>query len=157
MVSCQSASPVAAEQGVAQQQPDGGFTLHARDAVVHGETLRYEPQPHKNTLGYWTNPADWAEWPLRVTRPGTFEVHILQGCGQGQGGSEVRVSLAGDSLTFTVNDTGHFQNFKWRSVGEMVVQKPGRYSLDVRPVKLANQAVMDLREVRLVSIRGGTR
>ena len=133
--------------------PGEAITLHARDAVVHGEKLRYEPEPHKNTLGYWTNPADWAEWPVEIARPGTFEVHVLQGCGEGQGGSEVRVSLGGQSLTFTVQDTGHFQNFVWRHIGTLAIPKRGSYQLQVRPLTLASRAVMDLREVRLVRVR----
>ena len=124
--------------------------LHARDAVVHGQQLRYEPQPHKNTLGYWTNPADWAQWHVPIERPGTYEVHVLQGCGAGQGSSRVRVSLGDQSLTFTVQDTGHFQNFVWRNIGKIEVPKPGRYSLEVRPETLAARAVMDLRQVNLV-------
>src|SRR5689334_21625962 len=40
--------------------------LHSRDAAVHGKTLRYEPQPQKNTLGYWTDAADWASWDFTV-------------------------------------------------------------------------------------------
>ena len=125
-------------------------TLHARDATTHGEMLRYEPEPHKDTLGYWTNVNDWAAWPVEVKRAGTFEVHVLQGCGAGQGGSEVQVSLGDDSLTFIVEDTGHFQNFRWRDIGTLTIDKPGTYPLEVRPVKLASRAVMDLRQVRLV-------
>ena len=32
---------------------DGSITLPAATAEVHGVMLRYEPLPHKNTLGYW--------------------------------------------------------------------------------------------------------
>lgn len=142
LVSCRSAP----------HAPNETLTLRARDASTHGEKLRYEPEPHKDTLGYWTNVDDWAEWPVKIDRSGTFEVHILQGCGAGQGGSEVQVSLGDDLLTFIVEDTGHFQNFKWRNVGRLTVDSPGRHELQVRPVKLASRAVMDLRQVRLVRI-----
>ena len=30
------------------------------------QTMRYEPQPNKNVLGYWTNAADWADWEFEV-------------------------------------------------------------------------------------------
>jgi hypothetical protein len=73
----------------------------------------------------------------------------LQGCGKGQGGSEVQVSIGGQSLTFTVEDTGHFQNFKSRMIGTMALDKAGRYTLAVRPKKKAAAAVMDLRSVIL--------
>jgi hypothetical protein len=74
---------------------------------------------------------------------------VLQGCGKGQGGSEVELSSGGSSLRFTVEDTGGFQNFKARSVGTLKIDKPGRHTLEVRPVKKAAAAVMDLRSVSL--------
>jgi arylsulfatase A len=124
-------------------------TLPARTAEVHGTQLRYEPSPHKNTLGYWVRAEDWASWEFTITRPGLFTIEILQGCGKGQGGSEVEVSVGGRSLRFTVEDTGHFQNFKARTIGTVALDKPGRYTLTVKPKKKAAAAVLDLRAVTL--------
>ncbi|HUG67395.1 MAG TPA: alkaline phosphatase D family protein [Pirellulaceae bacterium] len=141
----------------------GIFVLPAHKAVTHGEMLRYEPQPHKNTVGYWTKPADWAQWHLDVKRAGKYTLHILQGCGTGQGGSEVGihlrqvtktegvpVSLPAPALRFIVQDTGHFQNFVSRELGQVVLKSPGHYTLELRPERLAKNAVMDVRAVRLV-------
>jgi arylsulfatase A-like enzyme len=135
------------------QAADGFVTLPARTAVVHGTQLRYEPLPHKNTLGFWVRAEDWAAWELTLTRPGRFAVEVLQGCGKGQGGSRVEVSVAGQALTFAVEDTGHFQNFKARKIGEVKLDKPGRYTLTVRPKKKAGAAVMDLRAVTLRPVK----
>ena len=33
----------------------GIILLPAKYASTHGEKLRFEPQPHKNTVGYWAN------------------------------------------------------------------------------------------------------
>ncbi len=131
------------------QAKDGTVLLPARTADVHGVQLRYEPLPHKNTLGFWIKAEDWAAWDFTLTTPGTFTVEVLQGCGRGQGGSEVEVSLAGQTLAFTVEDTGHFQNFKAREVGKVTLDKPGSYTLTVKPKKKAAAAVMDLRSVTL--------
>lgn len=131
------------------QNANGTIELHARTARVHGTQLRYEPQPHKNTLGYWTQIEDYATWEFTVTKPGTFSVEVLQGCGKGQGGSEVEVSSGKQSLAFTVADTGGFQKFQSRVVGEMTFAKPGRYTLVVRPKRKAASAVMDLRSLTL--------
>ena len=67
--------------------------LHAQDAHVHGHTLRFEPQPHKNVLGYWTNAEDWADWDFEVKKAGVYEVEVQQGCGTGSGGAEVAVAI----------------------------------------------------------------
>lgn len=134
------------------QRRDGTVTLPARTAEVHGLQLRYEPLPHKDTLGFWTRADDWASWELTLVKSGTFAIEVLQGCGKGQGGSEVTVSLDGQAQTFTVEDTGHFQNFKPRTIGRVKLDKPGRYTLTVKATKKAAAAVMDLRSVTLKPI-----
>ncbi len=131
------------------QAADGSVVLPAKSADVHGVQLRYEAQPHKNTLGYWTKADDWASWEFQVTRPGSFRVEILQGCGAGQGGSEVAINVADQTLSFTVEDTGGFQNFRARDIGSVRLDRPGRYMLSVRPKTKARSAVMDVRAVTL--------
>ncbi len=135
---------------VVSQSKDRSIVLPAHDAVTHGKLLRYEPQPHKNTVGYWANEKDWCEWHFEVAEPGQFDVYILQGCGKGQGGSEVSVSIGDQSIEFVVEDTGHFQNFKDRKIGQLQIAKAGKHLLKVKPVKKAANAVMDVRQVKLV-------
>ena len=131
------------------QGKDGTIVMHSRTAEVHGTMLRYEPLPHKTTLGYWVNAGDYATYEFTVSKPGRFSVEVLQGCGKGQGGSEVEVRVGEQKLRFVVEDTGHFQNFKVREIGAVAIDKPGRYTLEIRPVKKAAAAVMDVRQVTL--------
>jgi arylsulfatase A-like enzyme len=131
------------------QAADGTITLPAKWAEVRGLQLRYEPLPHKNTLGFWTRTEDSASWEFTVSKPGTFIVEPLQGCGAGQGGSVVEFTVAGQTLTMTVEDTGHFQNFKRREIGRVNLEQPGRYTLTVKPRTKAKAAVMDLRQIML--------
>ncbi|MHB8522649.1 MAG: GDSL-type esterase/lipase family protein [Limisphaerales bacterium] len=134
------------------QDASGAITLAARDAITHSVMMRYEPATNKNCLGYWVNPNDSAEWTFTVTQPGAFEVELWQGCGKGQGGSEVVVELAGQKLPFAVEETGHFQIFLPRRLGRVQLPAPGTYSLAVRPQRKQAAAVMDLRQVRLVRV-----
>jgi len=131
------------------QAKDGTITMHARSAEVHGVMLRFEPLPHKNTLGYWVNKDDWASWEFTVSTPGSFTVEVLQGCGKGQGGSEVEVRVGEQVLKFTVEDTGHFQNFKPRDIGMVKVEKAGRHTLSIHAKTKAAAAIMDVRQVTL--------
>ena len=140
---------VSAIPRVTTADADGSVTLAAHDAITHGKMLRYEPQPHKNTVGYWVNEDDWCEWRFYVEKAGRFDVHVLQGCGKGQGGSEVAVLVADQSVPFTVEDTGHFQNFKDRKVGVVSLPKAGVFTLRLRPLSKAAKAIMDVRRVRL--------
>ena len=119
---------------------DGSVMLPAHRAITSGEKLRYEPQPFKNTVGYWTVPGDTAAWKLKLDRAGPLNVGILQGCGGGQGGSRGTIQLVrGDRvvarLPFEVIETGHFQNFRWRHLGEMMVPEPGDYTLKLSQSK----------------------
>lgn len=127
---------------------NGEIRLHAKDARVHAETMRYEPQPNKNVLGYWTNVADWAEWEFDVATAGLHDVLVHQGCGNGSGGAEVEVQIDGQALRFTVQETGHFQNIIQRPIGQVQLAA-GRHRLAVKPQTKPGPAAMDLRTIVL--------
>ena len=80
---------------------------------------------------------------------GTYKVEILQGCGKGSGGSKVEFSVAAQRLDVSVEDTGGFQNFIVRNIGQLKFEKPGNYTLSVKPITKPGLAVMDLRSVTL--------
>lgn len=126
--------------------------LPAKYAKTHGSKLRFEPQPHKNTVGYWTDESDTAEWAFDFDQPGTYEVDILQGCGKGHGGSAVELQVGEHKLSFNVEETGHFQNFIWRTVGqvELKADQVGKHqTVKLTPQKKQGGAVMDVRAIRL--------
>jgi hypothetical protein len=130
------------------QADDGTILLHARDVTIHGTTVRYEPQPNKNTIGYWTRKEDWVSWDFVVAHSGRFSVVALQGCGKSSGGSEVAFSVDDQTLKMTVQDTGGFQNFVSREIGILSLTA-GAHTLRVKPITKPGLAVMDLRSVAL--------
>jgi dienelactone hydrolase len=141
-----AASPIVQEQS-------GIVTLAASNAITHGTKMHYEPEPHKNCLGYWVNPEDWAEWNFEVRQPGDFELEVLQGCGQGQGGSIVEVEAGTERFTFVVEETGHFQIFLPRRVGRVHCSNPGPYKVALKPQRKQASAIMDIRQVRLLPVK----
>lgn len=136
----------------AKPADDGVITLPARFAKTFGSKLRFEPQPHKNTVGYWTVESDYAEWKLRTAEAGTYDVEILQGCGKGHGGSSAELRVGDRTLPFTVLETGHFQNFRWRHLGRLSLPASSDLTVQLKAVKKAGVAVMDCREIRLVPV-----
>ena len=124
----------------------GDIRLHAKDATVHGTQARYEEASYKNVIGFWTKPEDWASWDFEVAKAGRYEVEVQQGCSGG--GSEVAVELVGQTLKFTVENTGHFQNMIARTIGEVDLPA-GKQTLAVKPQTKKGGAVMDLRRVVL--------
>lgn len=141
---------------LSRQEGSGVITLLARDATTHSATMRYEPQTNKNCLGYWTNPADWAGWDFEVVHPGNFQVEVWQGCGKGQGGSDVAVEINGKKFDFVVEETGHFQIFLPRKVAIVNFPNPGRFSLALKPQRKQAGAIMDVRQVKLLPVKDGT-
>ena len=130
------------------KDPEGTLTLAAANVQVHGKNIRYEPEPHKNVVGYWTEVGDWAEWKFDVPADGDYEMEMQYGCGGGNGGSQVAIICAGQTIEFTVKDTGHFQNMLFESMGTLSLKK-GETTLEVRPKTKSNVAVMDIRKIVL--------
>ena len=128
----------------------GAVILHARDAKIQGTKLRYEPQPHKDTLGFWVQKDDGAEWQFDAPAAGVFEVEILQGCGN-SGGAEIEIAIKGQKLTMKVEPTGHFQRFIPRTIGTVRLEEPGHHTLTLRALTKPGSAVMDLRRIVLKS------
>jgi arylsulfatase A-like enzyme len=127
---------------------DGEIRLQARDARVHGKKLRYEPEPYKNVLGYWTEADDWADWDVTIPEAGSYEIEIQVGCGDSQAGSEVELRVGEKSVSFTVKPTGHFQKMTLRTL-DIGPLEAGPQRVEIRPKSKKGVAVMDVRRVVL--------
>ncbi|MEM7697371.1 MAG: hypothetical protein AAF236_03095 [Verrucomicrobiota bacterium] len=134
------------------QSIDGTIQLEAKMATTYAEMMRYEPQPEKNCLGFWIEKEDWAEWVFDVSRPGTFDVAIHYGCGNGNEGSEVSVLINEHTLSFEVEDTGGFQEWKKLELGQVTIDAKGENRLAVIPETLAKKAVLDIQKIVLTPV-----
>lgn len=132
-----------------RQSDDGKIELPAKDATTWSESMRYEPLPEKDCLGYWTDPKDFAEWEFEVTKPGRYTVVVSHGCGGGNEGSTVAVKHGEQALKFTVKDTGGFQKWSDVEVGEIEIKTAGKQRLVVAPESKAKSAVLDVQKVVL--------
>ena len=136
-----------------RQKADGRIVLLATNAITHGKTIRYEPQPHKNTIGYWTKAEDWVSWDFKVAHPGKFEVTLTQSCGKGSGGSEVQFIIGEQIIRDAVPETGAFTNWTNRTIGTFILERAGNYEIAVKPVKKPGVAVMDLRAITMKPVK----
>src|ERR1041385_5345608 len=127
------------------------IVLLARDAITHGTQMHYESSPVKNCLGYWLKTEDWAEWEFKVSQPGLFDIEVWQGCGQSEGGSEVAVEVGNERFTFAVEETGHFQIFLPRRIGHVTLRE-GAHRLALKPLRKHANAIMDIRQVKLLPV-----
>lgn len=131
----------------------GGYiVLNPSEAKVHGEKLQHEPQPHKDTLGYWVNEKDWAEWEVEIPAAGKYELRILQGCGTGAGGAELEFQIGESSLIYQVIETGHFQRFVNRPIGTLEIKEAGKVALTMKVKAKPKFAVGDVRQLQLIRV-----
>jgi len=131
------------------QDADVSITLHARDSIVHGNGLRFENKPEKNTLGYWGNEKDWVSWEFEVKKPAKFIVFAMHGSG---GGSEIEIAVGEQKLNWTTKNTGGYHTFTFLEVGTLSLDTAGPYTLTLKPTKKVGGAVMDLRQLVLSPI-----
>ncbi|MBL8829405.1 MAG: sulfatase-like hydrolase/transferase [Planctomycetaceae bacterium] len=132
---------------------DGTITLPGKSAEIRGVQLRFEPLPHKNTLGFWTNVQDSVRWEFQLDKPGKYEVEATVGCGNGSGGSVVAFRFGKQELQMTVEATGGFQKFVPRKIGVVEFSQSGRQELIVQPLSKPGAAVMDLPQVVLRPVK----
>ena len=149
LVSVQLVPAPEGEEVVKQDEESGEVVLLAKDATTHAVKMRYEPKEVKQCLGYWIHVEDGAEWIFEVAKPGKFAVEVTQGCGSGQGGSRVAISVGEWTEEFEVKDTGGFQNWETVDVGEVEIGEAGEQVLRVQPVSKAAKAVLDVNRVVL--------
>ncbi|MCB1232934.1 MAG: hypothetical protein KDN19_22005 [Verrucomicrobiae bacterium] len=145
----------APESDEVAQGIDGSIELPAGAAATFSENMRFEPKTEKNCLGFWTNADDWAEWVFDVSDPGKFRINVVQGCGAGNGGSEVAVLVNDSTYKFEVEDTGGFQNWKTVSLGVVNLEHPGEHKVAIKPLTKSGKAVMDVQKVILTPVREG--
>ena len=95
----------------------------------------------------WSTVEDIASWEFEATSPGVYEVWVDY-AHPGNGG-RYQVELGGQALDVAVGDTGGWNKFKQISIGAILIESPGRFSLGVRPQEIAGGSLMNLRGISL--------
>jgi alpha-L-fucosidase len=124
-------APEIEQMGLAQDY-DGSIVLPAREARLHGDEIKYESGQQRDNLGFWTNPDDWADWTIEVTRPGRFDVTVEAASPDK---ASLEISVGGSRTHGAVSITGDYGKFKVAKLGVLEIAAPGKAVLAVRPVK----------------------
>ena len=155
------------------QGASGVLKLVAADAETHGG-IQYESGNGHDNLGYWTNAADWAEWPVTITKPGTFTV-TAEIAAMGSGSFRVAVHdpkgrtigfirseahgitlasplFGADFLAATAPNTGDYTKFQTVTLGTLAITQAGPASISVHPVAEGWQP-MNLKSLTLTPVR----
>lgn len=133
------------EPYLVEPSADGSLQLSAADAILHGKQLQLETRNGGDHLGYWTDAAEWAEWHVRITRPGRFQVTAEIAAVRA---GEFEINLGGTTLRSMAPATGAYARFQSIELGTVEAAPAGKLTLTVRPVA-ADWQPMNLRAVRL--------
>jgi alpha-L-fucosidase len=126
------------------QAPDGSLTLPASEARTRGE-IKYESGEHRDSLGFWTNPDDWADWEFKVTRPGKVEVFAEVASLKA---ASIEVRTGKERTRAHVPATGDYGRFEVVKLGTLEVPAGNAIELSLRAVKEGWQPV-NVRCIRL--------
>lgn len=126
--------------------------LKARDAVVGGDGQgKYEAGPARDCIGFWHSTNTTVSWSFDLTNRGTYRVLMVYSTGPKLGGGAFEVNVGGQRADGSAIDTGDWGCFMELDLGPVMLRKPGRLELVVRPTRLVNNRhVMNLRGVKLV-------
>lgn len=113
------------------QQADGSLILKPALAQLHGN-VQVETQYSQPNFGYWTHSQDWVDWPVRITRPGTFTVTAELAA---PASSSLEIQVGDQTLKATVPITADYSQFKRVNLGKLSISQAGMVNISVHPVK----------------------
>ncbi len=123
---------------------DGSLMLNAVNASLSGSRLCVESMDGKANLGYWTEPGEFAQWPIQIARSGEYEISAEL---SGETSNAFTVEVDGQELAANFAGTGSFNDFAVKLLGTLKLSA-GSHTLTVRPLPGKWQP-MNLRYVRL--------
>ena len=124
---CEVKGPLEIEQPGLAQDYDGSVVLPASEARLHGSEIKYETGDQRDNLGFWTNPADWADWTFQVTKPGKFDV-TAEVAALERASLEVS-DRRQHARTGAAAATGDYGKFKVAKLGTLEIASPGKATL----------------------------
>jgi alpha-L-fucosidase len=127
----------------------GRITLPADAAEIHGATPQYEHGGGKDQIGCWADAKDFVSWNFKVTKPGTFAVAITYSCDTHAQGSAFTIEVGTQKLAGKSITTGSWATYRTDKLGTLTFDKPGQYTLAVKPQTNPKWRVIGLKSVIL--------
>lgn len=126
--------------------PPVRLALHHSKATIRGPAIR---EPEKDCIGAWENENTAVVWSIRVHRPCEVEIECFQAAESRSAGNGYDVVIGKEKAGGKVVDTGAWDRFQHVKVGRLTIPAPGEYEIAVVPHPKDNQAVMNIRGLRL--------
>jgi alpha-L-fucosidase len=114
------------------QDYDGSVVLPASEARLHGDEIKYETGEQRDNIGFWTQPSDWADWEMTVTKPGKFEVIAEVAAPQA---ASLEVSVGDQKTKGAATATGDYGRFRRVRLGTLEISSSGKVTLGLHAVQ----------------------
>jgi serine/threonine-protein kinase len=129
--------------------PPAPVVVHARDASVSGDGLRYEKANDRDNIGFWNDVNGAVAWTAPVPAAGKYRLGVRYSVDDGAAGGEFAVEVGSHSVTGTVEQTGGWGNFRTFDMGVLTLPA-GETRIVVRARSIPRGSLMNLQSVELV-------
>ncbi len=127
---------------------DGVLRLTADAGQPYGPRIEYMPEPVWEAFGWWTAD-DHVEWEVEAPETGEYDVWMEWSVAPHTAGHPY-VFLAGDRvLRGYTESTNEWETFKRAKIGQIYIPE-GRLTMALKPAADVVEALLDLREIRLI-------
>jgi alpha-L-fucosidase len=130
-----------------QQFSDGRIDLLCHALKIHGTKAHVYYRGHgpRMRIRDWTDPGEYLSAAVDVTQPGQYELRLTYAVSPGQAatpfrpaqpstvGSRFVAEIGGQRIEHQSISTGGDERFKTFGIGNVRLDKPGRYVLTIRP------------------------
>jgi alpha-L-fucosidase len=146
----EGAPQVLAASPTIKQAADGTLVLKASDAELVGRTIALETKGDgAPNIGHWTDQNDYVQWPVQITKPGTFDVEVTWACEPGSEGAECVMKVGDQEIVGKVEATGSWSDFRTETGGQCMVEKAGPLTITVKARTKPGVGVVNLRHITL--------
>ncbi len=135
---------------VVDEDLNNTITLDFVTAVTGGKAVKRFNRKGNFHISKWTGPDDTITWHFTVAAPGTFNVMITYAARDEWRDKEYIIAAGGQNLTARTESTGDWYDYKIFNIGKFQFDKPGNYTLTVRPKSGMEHYLMYFKEIRLV-------
>lgn len=122
-------------------------SLSAAAAEIRGRDIRFE-RPFGN-VGWWHDRGDSVSWKFELAASGEFDVYLNLSCNASAAGNQFQIVGLGQPLQGAVASTGGWDRYRQRKIATVKLPA-GPRQVVVRSLGAINEALFDLKEIRLV-------
>jgi len=127
--------------------------LHVFDSTVHGKKIQFTWVKVNIDYTYgWSDPKEWLEWPLRLTKPATYDVKINYATKSQKQDGQAMIKVGDKEFPFTIKPTRSLRTLDTVTLGQVTLPA-GDFSVAVKPVEIKDGELMYLREIILEPVK----